>query len=656
MINYKWLSIAGLFLCLLGCLACEKDNYSDDFTPAKEPQSMENYEHFAPVLQEVISKAVTDVAFKTPLLQMAREERYGDTEVLLADLLDDGAAREAMLAAAEGRFTAAELDQFLVEYPSMIIGVRGDMNSWVKNQHIPPVAYVPVDFNESDTSIKGSLQGKTVVIPLDRAFADVVIALRLSERHDRYAVPYTEYNNLETVTHESVEKDGVLPGAPPVDPPNDCVPPNNCMTLGIESFSGIPKNGCVELSYGFYGTFVNSNQVCQDYLKIMITRLNPNGSFTRYYRTGSDPDKFYDCNVNPNVHYFYTLEAWVSYEHSEGQVVECDEVSSGIVQVKAPPFGPVLNSFIGENWDNSTIHYTWQPPDNVTIWQYRLSYWNGQEYVEEKVLPDPDDQDGPSNFVTEYDFPHDDDDRGEAVRMRIQYRPGAGVWQGDFYDETYASYRNPAQPLYFYGIELSNVELYEQGIENPINGTPEIRIIIAEGHEGSGDDPPTATLGTAIIPTSRCADTDFYYWENQVPFPIFSNSNGDGWSNDLTGSAITVSLFETDGGDAVVEAEIETTDISREHSAQVGFKLKLSNGIDPNSSDDDSGIGVQYGWSQSWKETTKTTTEYPISDVALGADVIYYHEPLMLQRGNRFYGAEGLGDTYNDMCQIFESF
>jgi len=160
--NYlSWLGAA--LLVLLLAFACEKDPDISTSTPVITKQ-MELYESFAPKLEKGISIAIANKTFKNAVVNATKSQKQGDTEALLQDILslEGGATKEILEEAGSTWFTPQELDDFLVQYPSMIIGVRGSYQSWVNGQHLPSVVYVPADFDEKSTSISGSKSGEVL--------------------------------------------------------------------------------------------------------------------------------------------------------------------------------------------------------------------------------------------------------------------------------------------------------------------------------------------------------------------------------------------------------------------------------------------------------------------------------------------------------------
>lgn len=670
----SWLGAS--LLALLAVFACEKDPDINTSQPIID-QQMKMYESFAPKLEKGISVAIMNEAFKGAVIAATKPQKMGDTEALLRDILarEEGTVKNILEDAGNSWFTPQELDDFLVEYPSMIIGVRGSYSSWENEQHLPAVAYVPVNFNEKSTSIKGSRSGEAITIALDQPFTDAVLAIRLSERHDRSGKPvrFAESYNPRPVGWKSGDRDtreGTDDGNDnsEKDTRNEgdegCITEEACAALNIVAFSAVPEEGCIQLSY----TIANPPLICERYLRVEIDRLNPDGSITKIVRTGHAEESFRDCHINPGVTYFYMIQVTVRLPHEAASIIhdlegniyatrpsdfpECPFVSfPSVLTVEAPEFGDRLDSFVGQNFNNETIYYTWEPP-STGGWQYRLSYWNGLEYVEEAILPDPT-QD-PSDFETAYLFNHPISDRGQLVRMKIQYRPnGQAHWQGDFYDETYASHHNSEESLFFYGMELPNVDLLEQGVESPINGNPEFRLIAVRGLSSGTDEPRSDVFRQIFTLTERCPGTDFFH-------PINGPLHIVDWDNDLFGSAITCHLYETDESEVRIDGLTVENTIAKDFNAQVGVKFFIgddgtSNGDQNPGNGNNGSSGINLGISTTHRDVTKQTIDFPIFDVELGVDIIYYHEERTRARGNRYYGVED-ENAEQTVCDILADF
>ena len=176
-ILYSLIAFLGILMVLPGC---KKDEVL--FAKPGESRSAfyQDYDAFGPKLEIGVSRALNQFEFKEGVIKMTQEMPMGDFEVLLTDLLaretTDPAKtlRDVLLSAADGVFTANELDDYMAAYPSMILGVRGPVISWALGQHIPPVVFVPSGFEESEQYIQGTRNGRPVEVSLAGQFTEAV--------------------------------------------------------------------------------------------------------------------------------------------------------------------------------------------------------------------------------------------------------------------------------------------------------------------------------------------------------------------------------------------------------------------------------------------------------------------------------------------------
>ncbi len=619
------LMLGSLLLVLCVAQSCKKDELN-----VQEENIFENpfvdvfYDSFGTKLEEAVSTAIIDPTFKESVIQHTQKMLLGDYEVLLTTLLQED-EKAILLQEAEGLFTEEELDTYLENHPSMILGVRGPFESWEADQHTPTVVFVPSDFKEEARSIEGTQNGTPTEVNLVDQFEDAVIALRLSERRYKDGSPNDYFRNAGGT--KGSEKS--LPGVNLSEPGTAnsvmmCVEPTDCLptTPQILYFNATPQNGAIYIEYVFDNMPTN---YC-NWFRIKIHRLNPDGSTTTFLRGADDPISFYDNSVYPNQTFFYQVEAYLAFiDNNIGDWTTCNEVSSNVVMATAPEFSPPLETFRGANMNNSALRYYWEVPPSGA-YEFRLSKWSdvNNNYNPVATL---------NGSTTEYIYNHPSGDRGDAVKMQIQYRSGGGSWQGDFYDRTYASFRNPDEPLYFYGIHLPYFWWYEQGqerkgSENQINGYPEIRLVWYQG-----DASENTSVSDALIPMTKCASSiePGYYGVYNFFYPTLGSHLITNWDNALYGTAITIRLYETDENEPQTGGSTTTQTQSVSLTADVGYKDK-----DTTSANGSLGVGV----SSSWKSGNSTSYSYPVTDIPLGIDIIYYHQERLQVRDNRVYGTQ----------------
>lgn len=203
--------------------------------------------------------------------------------------------------------------------------------------------------------------------------------------------------------------------------------------------------------------------------------------------------------------------------------------------------------------------------------------------------------------------------------------------------------------------------------ESPLYGAPEIRLTALQSNAAESTDMPAQTY----LPMSGCLDAiqveqvvwSFNFWPfnpfnpfNPFEPPITStvievtlnvNSgyyypsdapNGyeilDIWNPDLYGSAIKVTLKETDIGVPIVTGQTNTSSTEVAVKAKFGFKLFKV-------------IGSEIGVESTWKDATSTMIRYPDSDLDIEVDkLIYYHEPRILTKGRALFSNQ----QFSDQC------
>jgi hypothetical protein len=248
--------------------------------------------------------------------------------------------------------------------------------------------------------------------------------------------------------------------------------------------------------------------------------------------------------------------------------------------------------------------------------------------------------------------------------MQIQYRSGGNTWVGDFYDRTYASFRNGSEPLRYYGIKLDDIGSVELNgvvnsqfeiLENQLNGAPEIRLVSARATSTDTDDAPQ--LREIMIPTTNCcwqqvldcqnsngrcqtpihriisACSQSSQYSRYVPSYSLFNRNGASilleWDNSLIGSSVTVKTTETDEMEIRVTMQTLTNQDTRDIDSNFGIKLPVAGLL----TNDTLPVGV---------ETQHVSTDvvmltYP-GDIDINVIDIFYHNPFVINAGLETFG------------------
>lgn len=644
------MKVTFFLVCLAGLLvmfsACKDDSLSDapqHNQAADQVYDMEmgSYDKFGPKLENAISLAAKSKAFAIELAQQTQTMPTGDFEVLLSDfiegrLMPEGedqhgpkrSVKEFIIENAKGSFTAEELDNFLANYPSIIIGLRGDALKWLQDENYSaPVKFVSSTFDKKSQVIEATQAGNKISFDLTKTSENPIIALHISERHDYDGNPVVVKGATEF--DPSVSANDVTAGQ---TIEKMCNPePTACpsATPVITSFNATPENGAIKLTY----SIANFPTTLCSWGRIKITRLNPNNTYTYFYRFANSPTVFFDNAGGPNVSYTYTIEAYVAYKDgavpTPGNWVTCPTSNILTTSATMPELGPLIETFVGTNMSNTTIRYDWYPLNGAPISEYRLRKATTSGY---QVL-------GTFNSSTfDYFYNHPSSDRGNLVEAQIQYKSG-GSWQGNTFDRTHASFRNSGQPFRYYGLRMDDVVAFEYN-ESPIFGAPEVRLTAVQATASE----QTITLANTFLPMSPClvTETRTFRWG---PFPwqviTFTQTTNTGyyfptqapsgyqilnsWSNALHGTAITVITKETDVHVPVITDETNTSSNETKVNASFGFKLFKV-------------IDTKVGVESTWKNASEIKIKYPVSDLDLGEDIIYYHEHPTTVKGFQLFG------------------
>lgn len=658
---------------LLGMMliSCTEDvAMSESLTPSSLTSIDDD---FRQEFESTLSSAMEDKAVKYHLLGEVAKMRTGDFEVLLSDFLnlpirDTLTILDRVRVHAKEKDFTVRLERLLTDNPSLILAVRGDFSKWVDGDFVPAVYFKEAGFDERSASVFGSRLGSREEISLRKQAGHSFVAIHLSERHDKAGKPLYAAGNLP-VKHPGAQfsDPGLVPAVDATDlgkgaqldaksllmtEPTSC--PSN---LVLNSFNVQEFNGAVSISYNVTGVPSGAGY----WLSVIITRLGVNGDTRTFYRNGNDLPNFIDSSLplGYNLNFSYTIQAQMRYiDPGTGLLVLCPASGTGQTQaVTVTTQGGLVNSFSGQNVSNSQIRYNWQSPVGATATEFRLSRYNLNTGTYSTVRTQQ------ASSINSYTYNYPSSFRNSPLQMLIQYRTNnQAIWQGDYFDQTYGSFRNNNEPLKYYGIWMPNVQSYEQSTvgESLLNGAPEVRLIALRAASSDTSAEPSV-IQTAVIFMTNCCHgeydgpiwthhwwrgwdlhPEFLAWINQynscqertddfaefyVPLNSFGSSGFsiiNSWDNYLAGDHIRVMTTETDVADVVLSSQESTKE--RELKVKIGFKLpKILNGLD---------VGLEAGT----KNTEKYTYTYPTGDIDLNNIEITYYEPFMRRAGQELYG------------------
>lgn len=679
MLQFKYCcgAVLALFLLVSGC---KKDVFEQmDNSLGITSELHRSYDQFGKKLERAISQAIINEEFKYYLIKLTQKMEVGDYEVLLTDLMeaDEKAAsadkvKDILLAQAEGLFSEAELDDFMMRFPSVILGVRGNYVSWAEGRHVPPIAFVSSGFKESQTVISGSYKGEPVEIDLTKRFDDAVIAIRLSERHYLDGRP-------ALVNRNTRQKD--------LDPVDPCsvIAPSTCPEgeVSIVSFNATAINGAIVLSY----QLDVPPTICPEWVTIIFTRENLDGSTHEIYHNGGGFPVVYDYFDGQQGEIFYQMRIVIALPRAstdpEGGIPETPVICQETYyphEVSAQLEGgfPRLYSFNAENIDENFIAFNWQPPGGeVAVDEYRLRFRDVDGSTGSlQVISTPEYPEGilPGNTLSmEWEYP--EELRGKRLEAVIEYR-AAGNWVGTVGHDVLATHRSPGEPLFFYGIEipeatLEDIELNETG-ENLINGYPELRIIASIATEG-GSKGQTSVIHHSVEPLTKCVEYTYQYpsgpvivneddpevnqnwtppywpivltddlhpgWWYSVNGPVNIHGN---WDNELIGRRIKFAMWETDAleinFDDQTQGQIET----EEHNAQANSTFAFGKWVSSSN---------RYSFTYDERDAELRRIKFPKEDHPFTTNSeVYYESPQDVEIGNQFrFGGEHL----ESLCDFF---
>ena len=612
-----------------------------------------------PNLEMAFSMALSDEYLSKLIILMAYERTNGDTEILLSDLLAvplkaGGTAANYIEVQSRGNITALELNDFAATYPSTIVAIRGNPVSWLQGTHQPPVKFVPYDFSEQTTSTTALQAGSPVTLDLSRPFSDAVVVLMKSERHNERGELVPQSGQAAggrmaspQISASDVGGNGVL-SALSCDPE-----PTACPTVEptLNSFSATTQNGGVFLTYNVSDW---PSELCT-WGRVKIDRLNPDGSIRTFWRFANEPTSFYDDTGDPNITYTYTAEAYIAFlSNATSGWVTCPSNPNTISStVTYPAAGAIVDTYEGSNQASTTIRYDWILPAGVFADKIRIRRSTASGFV---TLDDNIPANTTSYFYT--DVPSHF--RGQRVETQIQYK-ASGPWQGAFYDRTFASFREPGEPLYFNGIRMDLTE--HEYSENPLYGSPEIHLSALQANVSGGTNEIVSqylpmsgcqqqTPTTVVVPSITFWPFGIFFISFNLETIILETNNGlfypteapegypilNSWDSYLFSSAVTVNLFESDAGVPSTTGTTTTQTESHQVSANVGIKKGILE------------VG-SVGVTSDWEEAVETTVEYPVDPLPVGASrLIYYHEPRTLVKGTALFSTQ----AYSTYCQVLQ--
>ncbi len=634
--------IAGL---MLGIQSCQKDRFELDDAPAGAAASINSiattsFNSFGEKLEEAFSTAMTNQMVKISIMELTKDLPTGDYEVLLSTLLNlelkgaDQGVKAAILTEGDGLFTEAELDQFVTDFPATIVAVRGPWQGWASEDNVPPVLFVPADLDDDVKQLTGLRNGVAQDFSAEETPDHAVITIQLSERHDNQG------RLIGTLGEENVKS---MPSVNLSDNPTSpdamltCVEPTSCPSglVTINSFDASIVNNAIWLSWD---VDVPAG-VCADWVKIRITRTNPNGSIWTLYSTAGGFPGMYDNSATPNTQFTYTMQAYVAYlSDVTNDWVTCPRDNAGPVTIESPGFAEPHESFVGQNMNNTTIRYQWLPPENGAS-EYKLSAWNdnSNSFQQIAIL---------NGNTFAYNYTHPTSLRGDLVTMKIQHRASTYAWQGDFVDQSYASFRNPNEPLYFHGMNVPNWEELEQSTEEHWWwGAPEFRVITLQSRPNGS----AVEVSHIVTPTERCriivGYITRYFMGYAYQEPIVSHTTFfrpttgpltllNQWDNALFGTKLNIHIHETD------LMEVTTTSTTTTTTTSGGFSLTLKD-LTPKifGSKVKKLLSFGLGVKSEWSTTEKVTITYPTSDHKIFDNFIHYHDERELIINGAAFGA-----------------
>lgn len=641
--------LTAILMCMVAVFfsSCQKDRLRPQEAESTQNSGSDRYwdrfNEFGPKLQAAFSYAVEDPTFSFQIVDLTQEMRTGDYEILLPEFLasemrDGRSTREFFLEKSAGLFTVEELDDFMASYPSTLVAVRGNPASWLTTDYVAPVMFVPHGFDQQSPTIAAQRMGQRLTLDLTTRFKDAVVGIQMSERHDlagNLILPQP-HDVLAKTAQPNLGLDDVSSG-PAIQAL--CNPePSSCPSLlpTVNSFSATPENGGVKLEWNISDFPVNW---CR-WGRIRIKRYNPDGSFNIFASGADQPNFRMDPSGGPNVTYTYEIDCYIAYQDPTGTFptnwTKCSANNNLLTATAVyPSTGPTVDSYRGINQSGSSIRYDWSAPTGAVINEYRIRRATNSGYVTlNSSLP-------PS--TTSYFWnPIPSSFAGQMVETQIQYRAG-GPWQGSFFDRSFVPYRNPNQPFKFYGIRIDDISDYDFD-ETNLAGAPEIRLTALQANAAE----TPIILTETFLPMTPCIrDSTIYLFPFNIPY-TFTYSTGNyypsgspngytilgSWNSDLAGSAIRVRTLETDLNVVRVTEQTNTTTREENLSAKFGFKLLEEN------------LGIDIGTESTWKNTTTEKILYPVDDLPISDNVVYYHENPTTIVGNQLFG----NISFTDRC------
>ncbi|MEX0275584.1 MAG: hypothetical protein AB3N16_14520, partial [Flavobacteriaceae bacterium] len=580
-----------LFSLFLTILSCEKEIANGELLSeslkelkVSSPVRWKNdprYNEYGRVLQEVFSEALESRNFKRIVHLEALKRTMGDTEFLIKDILVrpyDGRTTVSQFLstiAARMRYPNFSFDNVVTTFPSLLVGVRGEAESWELENHTPAVAFLPTDFKSDWKQMGGTKNGAVHMIDLERPFGKhVVVVIHLSERHK--------------LTGEPINTNVPRPGVGVTSPDNLSVgidDVSNTMAVTCEEPLECPDNPYTVTSFNVthlngqniitYTTDVPVAYCRMSY--IQIARYGPsstNGTPERIFnRTSAHPGYVVDAvNLLPNTNYTYIIKIQAYYliedtdptDEFDYTVVRC---GFGPQQVQTLQTAPVLYPPMVSNFNSfapfeyNQVEFSWNHPssgdiDNIVIDRFMdgtnnwLPFSSGSPNYQASSAID--------GSATGFSWNMPDQLSGQRIWSRIRTKRN-GLFSDPKYDLFYPGHVDDGKPLQIRGVRFyrtpgSNDEI----VESYAHGDPEFVLNVAVGGAWVYADVTPQTLlyqhqvPIALRPacpdasvdedTSDNAWTDSYYViEGTDPFSLIES-----WNNALHNSLARISVSETE--------------------------------------------------------------------------------------------------------------
>lgn len=588
--------------------SCSKDSSLNDNISVDEPKQFnaKQYNAGGALLNKAIAVAMDHPDFRQIVAEQALIRDAGDTEFLLKDIMDkevDGQKINQFLAEQfkvhfdNPSFNQEYLNEFLAAFPTFLVGVRGDIDTWDVEAYQPNVVFATTDFKEEDLSIAGfDSKGKKITQGLEVEPEQVFIALHMSERHDEngvnlYKLSLQRNNALQSANNGNgaVNLDDVavdLRSCPPE--------PAGCAGLNIPtpsiSSANADMNG-ININYNRPAIMVGSDNIADCYITKYYIYLN--GVLKKVQSGTSSP--FYSIpasTLDPNTTYSITIRTAVltesGYCFSSYSSANSVTTPNGML---SPP-----DSFNGLNLTSSSIEYTWNNPSGsdgtkIELYDDATGNWNTLANL--------------SGGDIDYTQFYSSSDRGTLQWVRARSESGYGTLSNASYDVNYAGWRSDGQVLMLEGFQLTNhLDIQYRNYQSYVYGLPEFYLSATMGAVGNGGATSATQLHeqTQVFVIGKCSNSgNVSYYIDRTP--IINQ-----WYNTFHNNVITVNLIEFDG----IIGGSSTYGSTNSQSFTLGAKIPIKI------------VEVNAGITFENSTTSSTTITYANPDINLGNQDIYY--------------------------------